>query len=155
MNPRIPRIVAAGGFAALLAVPAFSQIPLPPMPNLEVHITNGHPPAAHYEHRPASPGHGYVWVAGSYDWQDGRWAWIPGRWDRPEAHAYWVKARYVRDGNSYRYEPGHWSNQRLAMGTDYREWHDRHHNDRNHDRRWDHEQERYNHDDHVSRRDNQ
>lgn len=137
MNPRIAKMIAAGGFAALLAGPALAQIPLPPLPNLEVHITNERPPAPRYERRIRRPGPDYVWVAGSYDWQDGRWAWVPGRWDRPQGRARWIGARYVRDGGGYRYEPGHWSTQRLAVGSDYREWHDRHHNDRNHDRRWD------------------
>jgi hypothetical protein len=155
MNPRIARIVATGGLAALMAVPAFSQIPVPPLPNLEVHITNEHPPRARYERRTERPGPDYVWVAGSYDWQDGRWAWIPGRWERPEQHAYWVKPQYVRDADSWRYEPGHWSNQRLAEGTDYRDWHERHHQDRKHDRRWDRERDRDQNRDGYSRRDNQ
>jgi len=140
---RIAKIAAAAGFAALLAGPAIAQIPIPPLPNLEVHIAQGPPPAVRYEHRPHRPGSDYVWVAGQYDWQDGRWAWIPGRWDRPEVRGVtWVRPRYVRDGSStYRYEPGHWSNQRLAMGSDYRDWHEKHHNDRDHDRHWDHDHE--------------
>jgi hypothetical protein len=151
MNPRIAKILGASAFAAILAGPALAQIPFP---NLEVHITNGAPPRPRYERRPARPGADYVWVGGFYDWRDGRWDWTPGRWDRPERRdVRWVAPRYVRDSDSYRYEPGHWSNQRLAEGSDYREWHEKHHNDRGHDRRWDREHERDDRDRHGDERD--
>lgn len=140
MNPRIARILAAGAFTTILAGPALAQIPVP---NLEVHITSGPPPRIRHERRVARPGPDYVWVAGAYDWNGGQWAWVPGRWERPESRSVrWQAPRYIRDGGSYRYEPGHWSNQRLAEGNDYREWHEKHHNDRGHDRRWDRDHDR-------------
>jgi hypothetical protein len=42
----------------------------------------------------------------------------------------------VREGRAYRYEPGHWSNQRLIEGDDYRNFRDenRRHRGRNRDR---------------------
>jgi hypothetical protein len=75
------------------------------------------------EHRPPRPGKDYSWAGGSWDWRGSAWAWAPGRWERPNEHgAKWVNARYVKDGNAWRHEPSHWSNQRLVEGDDYRRW---------------------------------
>jgi hypothetical protein len=143
MNRRILKTIATGAFAAVLSGPLLAQIPVPPVPNLSIHITNGAPPPPRRERMERRPGRDYVFVKGAYDWRDSRWEWVPGRWDRPESRgSRWIVARYVRDGGSYRYEPGHWSTQRLAEGDDYRQWHEQHHNDRNHDRRYDRDRER-------------
>ena len=40
--------------------------------------------------------------------------------------AHWVRARYVREYGSWRYVPGHWSNQTVVEGDDYRRWRDEH-----------------------------
>jgi hypothetical protein len=59
----------------------------------------------------ASPGPGYVWIGGDYEWNGGRkaYAWRTGRWERPpSAHAQWQKGHYeMRNGHHY-YQPGHW-----------------------------------------------
>jgi hypothetical protein len=41
-----------------------------------------------------------------------------------------VRARYVREGRAWRYEPGHWSNQRVIEGEDYRRWKEENRGDR-------------------------
>jgi len=122
--------------SALLSIPAAAQIPVPPLPNLQIHISHSAPPRFRHERIPPRPGANHVWIAGSWDWQGNQWIWLPGRWDRPvDRHARWVRPHYAREYGSYRYEPGHWSNQRVIEGDDYRRWKDeRHHRDRDGDR---------------------
>ena len=135
--PRIKRsllgVALLGGFAAT----ALPQIPLPPLPGLNVRITTGRPPALRREVRPARPGADYIWVSGSWDDNGGRWQWVPGRWDRPaEPRAYWIPAAYIRTGRGTIYEPGHWSNQQVVVDDGLRrrsEW-KRHERDRERER---------------------
>ena len=104
-----------------MALGALAQIPIPPLPGLDVQITTRRPPPLRYERRIASPGAGYVYVRGFWNWDGGRWVWIPGRWDRPAvAEAYWIPARYVRTARGTIYEPGHWSNQQVVINDDVR-----------------------------------
>ena len=116
-----------------VASAALPQIPVPPLPGLDVRITTGRPPALRYQRRGPRPGRDYVWVNGSWDWDGGRWRWIEGRWDHPlVADSYWIPARYIRTTRGYIYEPGHWSNQQVVVNDDIRtrrEWrrHEREH----------------------------
>ncbi|HWC65065.1 MAG TPA: YXWGXW repeat-containing protein [Thermoanaerobaculia bacterium] len=142
MTHRILKSVLPAAVAAALALPAAAQIPIPPLPHVEIHIAHSRPPRERVEYRTESPGRGYVWVRGFWDWEGGDWVWIPGRWERPaEPDAVWVQPHYYREGRDYRYEPGHWSTDRLRDGDDYREWREHHHrrHDRDHDRDRDHD----------------
>jgi hypothetical protein len=95
--------------------------------NLEVHIAQTAPPAPRHERKTKRPDADSVWVAGAWDWQGSQWAWTNGRWDRPEDRsARWVAPRYSRESNAYRYEPGHWSNQKVVEGTEYQQWKQQH-----------------------------
>jgi len=130
--------IASGG----LATAAIAQFPEHiPLPGLDVRITTGHPPALRHEHRPPSPGSGYVWVAGSWADNGGHWAWVPGRWDRPVATGvYWIAPRYVHSSGAYLYEPGHWSNQTLIVGDDVRNHNAWRHHEHDHEREMQREQ---------------
>ena len=137
---RILRSMAPVVVAALFSIPAGAQIPVPPIPELEIHISHSHPPRLRHERIPSRPGEDYVWVGGSWGWQGSRWAWLPGRWDRPaERSVTWVQPRYERESGYYRYEPGHWSNQHVVEGRDYHDWKEKHHHhddrDREHEQR--------------------
>ena len=67
------------------------------------------PPAPRYGVVGYAPGPGYVWADGYWDWRGGNWFWVGGSWRRaPYAHATWVPHRWVRAGNRYRLERGHW-----------------------------------------------
>ena len=134
-----------------MALSALAQIPLPPLPGLEVRITTGHPPALRHEVRSTRPGSDYVWVNGSWDWDGGHgghWRWVDGRWDRPAvAHGYWIPARYVRTSHSTIYEPGHWSNQQVVVNEDIRKNKEWRKHERDHERELEHERNRdYYHD---------
>jgi hypothetical protein len=58
----------------------------------------------------ASPGVGWVWTDGYYDWAGNSWAWRSGRWRRPPHPGYvWRGPTYRRQGNGFRVNRGHWS----------------------------------------------
>ena len=123
MNSKVLQRTVLGavliGGAALSAL-AQPQISISP-PGLDVRIVTRRPPPLRYERRIPSPGRGYVYVKGFWNWDGGRWVWIPGRWDRPAvADAYWIPARYVRTSRGTIYEPGHWSNQQVVVNDDVR-----------------------------------
>ena len=134
MNFRVLQRAILGLTLVGAATAALAQIPVPPLPGIEVRFTTGRPPAPRYERRVARPGQDYVWVKGFWNWDGGRWRWINGRWDRPAvAQGYWIPARYIRSGRGTIYEPGHWSNQQVIVNDDIRarrEWrqHERQHN---------------------------
>jgi len=127
--------------AAAIAIPAAGQIPVPPLPHVEIHVAHSHPPHLRHEVRGVRPGHEYVWIGGFWDWQGADWVWIPGRWARPEGeHVRWVHPRYVHEYGSYRYEPGHWSNQHLQESDEYHRWREEHHGHHHDDHHDDHGQ---------------
>lgn len=72
---------------------------------------DGAPPAVQEEAVVASPGPGYVWIGGNWDWDVGvrHWAWSSGRWERPpHPEAHWIAGRYEARGGRHYYHAGHW-----------------------------------------------
>jgi len=123
MNSKVLQRTVLGavliGGAALSAL-AQPQISISP-PGLDVRIVTRRPPPLRYERRIPSPGRGYVYVKGFWNWDGNSWQWVPGRWDRPAvADAYWIPARYVRTSRGTIYEPGHWSNQEVVINDEVR-----------------------------------
>ena len=142
MNKALGNSLLALAAVAAMASPIGAQVPVPPLPHLEIRIAHSHPPRPHHEVRTARPGSDYVWIGGSWDWQGSEWTWIPGRWERPEhGDARWVHPRYVHEYGAYRYEPGHWSYQRVEEGDEYHRWREehRHHHAGDHDHDHDHD----------------
>lgn len=69
----------------------------------------GPPPAVRVEAGIASPGPGYYWTPGYWDWVNADWAWVSGAWVQPpRAHAVWVAPRYDHRRGHWRYQRGHW-----------------------------------------------
>lgn len=67
------------------------------------------PPGFRTEVGFASPGPGYYWRPGYYDWVGADWAWVGGAWVLPpRPHAVWIAPRYERRGRGYMYHRGHW-----------------------------------------------
>jgi len=63
----------------------------------------------------ASPGPGYVWVAGHYVWDDGRWVWVRGEWIRPpQSGAVWVEGHW--DAAAQSWTEGHWEIAQAVAG---------------------------------------
>lgn len=122
MNSKVlQRTILGAVLTGGMAVGALAQIPIPPLPGVDVRITTRRPPPLRVERRTASPGAGYAWARGSWNWSGSRWDWVPGRWDRPAvADAYWIPARYIRTGRGTIYEPGHWSSQQVVVNDEVR-----------------------------------
>ncbi|PYQ66486.1 MAG: hypothetical protein DMF54_07655 [Acidobacteria bacterium] len=132
MFKSIIRTISLAALVMVATAPLFAQLPPPPpLPGLEIRIGRQAPPRVRYERRMARPSRDAVWIRGFWDWQGDNWVWIPGRWTVPEErHARWIGPRYVREYGSYRYIPGHWSNQRVIEGEDYRRWREEHRRER-------------------------
>jgi hypothetical protein len=78
-----------------------------PPPEAEV-VVNEAPPPVQTEVIVASPGPGYVWTRGSWEWR-GRWVWAPGRWIvPPRPHAVWVEGRWAPRRGHYVWVRGYW-----------------------------------------------
>ncbi len=148
MLRNICKTIAVVTFAAAVSLPAAGQISLRfgiPLPPSELEIRVGHraPPRALSEHRSQRPGRDYLWIRGSWDYQRNDWRWVPGRWARPDQHgSRWVKARYTREGPGWRYEPAHWSHERLVEGDEYRRWRSENGRMHGHDGNRDHDDNR-------------
>jgi hypothetical protein len=71
---------------------------------------NGPPPELRSEVAIDSPGDGYVWVPGYWDWgTGGDWAWVGGAWQRPpHEHAVWVAPEYKNRRGHWHYRHGYW-----------------------------------------------
>ena len=129
MHRHFLKAILLTSFAVLAAIPAAAQVRADLGP-LHIRIAGEAPPRARYEARPARPSDDSVWLDGYWDRQDDRWAWQTGRWEQPAPRARWIPARYTREGChwyhqqgcAWRYEPAHWSDQRLVEGEDYQRW---------------------------------
>ena len=125
MFRRILISIAPAVLAAFSAAPALAQ-PFPP--GLEIRIATTAPPHARHEVISQRPDHDSVWIKGYWHWEGDRWGWTNARWERPGQKSHtWVAARYVREGKAWRYEPPHWSYQRVTEGDEYRHWKQEHH----------------------------
>ena len=125
MYRQVKKSLMLGALGALLAGPSMAQVHVELGP-LHIRVVSEGPPPVRYEHRPPRPDRESIWIGGYWDRRDDRWEWSAGRWERPQDRRYgWVRARYVREGRYWRYEPGHWSNDRLN-DEEYRRWHNEH-----------------------------
>jgi hypothetical protein len=119
-------LLKAIAFFGILAVsaPAFAQVSFdirfgPPPPRREIIVT--------------APFPGAIWVPGYYAFDYGihRYQWINGAWNRPPYEgARWIEPRYVRGGERYGFEAGHW----MARGEDRGHFDSRGHWGERHDR---------------------
>jgi hypothetical protein len=72
-------------------------------------VTNLPPPAPMAETPTASPGQGFAWVAGFWNWNGTQYAWSPGHWERPPQPAQsWQAPQWEREGNRFRFRQGRW-----------------------------------------------
>jgi len=70
------------------------------------------PPEALYETMTTSPGYGYVWIDGYWNWNGYEWVWVSGRWVTEQQGYVYVQPYYDwADDGRYVYYPGHWSHQ--------------------------------------------
>jgi hypothetical protein len=134
MHNRVLKSIILTSFAVLAAIPASAQVRADLGP-LHIRIATDAPPRPRYERRPPRPYGDVVWINGYWDWEGDQWVWMSGRWERPiDRRHRWIKPRYLREGRVWRYEPAHWSNERLVEGEDYQRWRNDHRSD--YDRRY-------------------
>lgn len=151
MQKTLARLVLPAVFAAFSFTPGFAQIRLGvELGPIHVRVAPDAPPPIRHEVRMYRPSRSHVWIAGYWDRQDDRWAWSEGRWEEPRQRgSRWVRPRYQRESGAYRYEPGHWSHQRMEEGDDYRRWRKEHR--RGWDKRRGHDRDRDRDDRHRDR----
>lgn len=67
------------------------------------------PPAPQVEVTPPSPGRGYVWTGGAWQWNGDRHVWSSGRWQQPPAaNQFWVAGHWTQARGAWNYVPGTW-----------------------------------------------
>ncbi|HZF08443.1 MAG TPA: hypothetical protein VFE33_06590 [Thermoanaerobaculia bacterium] len=102
------RMVSALALMALLALTASACVGYGYGPDVGVRVGFG-PPGFRTEVAVGSPGPGYIWVPGYYDWLGADYGWVEGRWILPpHAHAVWVAPRYEHRRGGWFYRHGHW-----------------------------------------------
>jgi len=73
------------------------------------YVRSGPPAPRYYGAMGRSPGFGFVWTDGYWDWRGNNWYWVDGRWMRPPHHrSVWVAPQWRRDGHGYRLRRGYW-----------------------------------------------
>jgi len=66
------------------------------------------PPPPREEVIGSPPSAGFVWLPGYWNWVGGRHEWVGGRWAAPRPGRHWVPHRWVRQGDGWRLQTGHW-----------------------------------------------
>jgi hypothetical protein len=153
MNMTFTRFALPLALVAFACVPASAQVRVGvDLGALSIRLAPDAPPRPRVEYRTVRPSRAHVWIAGYWDRDGDRWAWAPGRWEEPSMRgSVWVRPNYINEGGSYRYEPAHWSHQRLVEGEEAGRWHNEHGRGRgkwDRDRRDDRDRDRHDNRDH-------
>jgi hypothetical protein len=78
------------------------------------YTVSNYPPEPLYEEVTVSPGYGYVWIDGYWNWNGYDWAWSTGRWVRERSGYIYVAPYYDHVGGRYVYRGGYWSRRDRA-----------------------------------------
>jgi len=110
----VPAVIALGapavarayfGFGLNLAVPLY--YPATVRPTAVVYQT---PPEAPTEQVTASPGPGYVWMAGHWSFYGQKWTWVAGHWELPPSpSALWVPGHWAQGSSGWVWVDGTWT----------------------------------------------
>ncbi len=95
---------------------ASTMVAVGPQPQIYV---DSQPPALLVESIPATPYHGYVWLAGNWHWSGYEWTWVAGHWEAPRHGHVYVEPYYHFDVtyNRYVYAAGYWEHRDRVPGT--------------------------------------
>lgn len=92
--------------AAILAATLTACATAPP--DGVVYVQTG-PPAMRTEVVAVSPGPGYAWVPGYWNWGGSEYAWVAGTWQNPpHAKAAWVAPHWKHTSRGWYVVNGHW-----------------------------------------------
>ena len=111
--PGPPGSPEAEGMAPQVQPPPEAPPPIQYDPNIYVTGPTMYPaslpPDPIPEYRPATPGYGFVWVNGYWDWTGYDWAWDNGYWTAPRPGWFYVGPRFVWDASGQPiYYRGYW-----------------------------------------------
>lgn len=77
-------------------------------PDNVVYVPNG-PPALRTEVAVVSPGPGYAWVPGYWNWGGSDYVWVAGTWQNPpQPKAAWVAPTWKHTSRGWYVVNGHW-----------------------------------------------
>jgi hypothetical protein len=68
--------------------------------------------------RPSSPGFGFIWVSGYWDYLDGNYVWRDGRWVQGKPDWEYVRARYEQVNGAWVFHRPHWKKRHGEGGGD-------------------------------------
>jgi hypothetical protein len=86
---------------------------------LTMQVRDAPPPdKAESKEHPASPGFGFIWVAGYWDYLDGNYVWRDGRWVPGKPDYEYVRARYEFDGKAWVFHRPHWKKRHAEGGAE-------------------------------------
>lgn len=72
-------------------------------------IAPQHPPTDIMERAPISPGSGFFWIKGYWQWNNNNWQWVPGHWERqPRPGTTWRNGRWSQTFQGWVWIPGYW-----------------------------------------------
>ena len=109
---RFGSVLAGVVFSCVCAVPS-SGYAMPALPPFGVSVgvevyPNVAPPPLIQEPAIVSPGPGFVWIPGTWVWND-HWVWEKGRWERPpHPGAVWVPHHYEYRKGRHVFTHGGW-----------------------------------------------
>lgn len=66
------------------------------------------PPALMGETIYGSPGPGYVWIGGYWNWYGGGYHWMRGHWERGRVGRAWVAPYWEHRGSRWVFRRGYW-----------------------------------------------
>jgi hypothetical protein len=76
------------------------------------------PPADKEEtDKPASPGYGYIWANGYWDYVSGTYMWKAGRWVQAKQDFEYQRARYEHDSTGWVFHRPHWVKRPAGSGV--------------------------------------
>ncbi|HVO89476.1 MAG TPA: hypothetical protein VMV45_13115 [Casimicrobiaceae bacterium] len=81
------------------------------------------PPPPRHEVIPASPGEGYVWAPGYWNWEGGQYRWQPGHYMQGHRGERWVGDRWEEREGRWSLNRGHWDRDEEHHGDDRRDEH--------------------------------
>jgi hypothetical protein len=58
--------------------------------------------------RPVSPGHGYIWVTGEWQWRGGKYYWKEGYWQVARPGRTWKPGYWESSQKGYKWHKGYW-----------------------------------------------
>jgi hypothetical protein len=106
-------LLASSGCAAISSSSQTNN----PASQIDVQVADAPPPDKTETDKPASPGFGYIWVTGYWDYLDGNYIWRNGRWVQAKPDYEYVRARYDHTNGGWVFHRPHWKRRHSSAAT--------------------------------------